>query len=160
MAELTNVDGLRELQVALKQLPQNIGRNVLRGAVSAGATVVRNEAKQRARVYTGKVSAGHPPPGTLKRSIYQKQKRELSSAVQQTFIVGIRKGKKYRNQGKKGNMSMDAFYASMVEFGTSKMAARPYLRPAFEAKKEQAVSAIKAYLEKRIPEEAAKVARK
>lgn len=92
--------------------------------------------------------------------MYQKQIRELSSLVKQTYIVGVRKGKKYRNQGKKGNLSQDAWYARFVEFGTSKMAARPFMRPAFEAKKGDAVAAIKAYLERRIPAEVTKLARR
>ena len=57
-------------------------------------------------------------------------------------------------------MSQDAFYARFVEFGTVKMAARPFLRPAFEAKKGEAVDAIKVYLERRIPAEVAKLAAK
>lgn len=160
MAKLQHVAGLKELQAALKELPQRIARNVLRGAVGAGAAVIRNEAKARAPVSTGDARAGHPPPGTLRRSIYQKQIRELSSAVKQTFYVGVRKGKHYRNQGKKGNLSQDAYYAKFVEFGTAKMAARPFMRPAFEAKKGEAVQAIKDYLAKRIPEEVDKLRRK
>lgn len=159
MAELQHVAGLKELQVALKELPQRIAKNVLRGAVGAGAAVIRNEARARAPVSTGDVRAGHPPPGTLKRAIYQKQIRELSSAVKQTFYVGVRKGKQYRNQGKKGNLSQDAYYAKFVEFGTAKMAARPFMRPAFEAKKGEAVQAIKDYLATRIPEEVDKLRR-
>ena len=45
-----HISGLKELQEALKQLPQNIARNVLRGAVSAGAALVRDEAKRNAPV--------------------------------------------------------------------------------------------------------------
>src|SRR5574337_1737435 len=158
MADLEHVAGLSELKRALEQLPKAIGRNVLRGAVNAGAGVIRKEVQAKAPVYTGSVAQGHPPPGTLKRSVYQKQIRELSSPTKQTFFVGVRKGKKYRNQGKSGNLSMDAYYASWVEFGTSKMAARPFMRPAFEAKKTSAVEVIRDYLAKRIPEEAAKLA--
>lgn len=158
MAELQHVAGLKELQQALKALPDRIAKNVLRGSVGAGAAVIRKEVQQRAPVYTGEVSAGHPPPGTLKRAVYQKQIRELSTLTKQTFFVGVRKGKKYQKQGKRGNLSQDAFYASWVEFGTSKMAARPFMRPAFEAKKSAAVDAIRDYLAKRIPEEAAKLA--
>lgn len=160
MAELQHVAGLKELQAALKELPQRIARNVLRGAVGAGAAVIRNEAKARAPVSIGDGGVGHPPPGTLRRAIYQKQIRELSSAVKQTFYVGVRKGKQYRKQGKKGNLSQDAYYAKFVEFGTAKMAARPFMRPAFEAKKGEAVQAIKDYLAKRIPEEVDKLRRK
>lgn len=157
MAELQNIAGLKELQEALKELPDRIARNVLRGSVNAGATVIKKEAATRAPVSTGPVSQGHPPPGTLKRAVYQKQIKELSNNVKQTFFVGVRQGKKYQKQGKKGNLSQDAFYWRFVEFGTAKMAAKPFLRPAFEAKKEEAVSAIKAYLENRIPEEVAKL---
>ena len=160
MVDLKNVQGLRELQAALKELPAGIARNVLRGSVNAGATVIRKEAASRAPVSTGPKGADQSPPGTLKRSVYQKQIRELSNLVKQTFYVGVRQGKQYRNQGKKGNLSQDAFYARFVEFGTVKMAARPFLRPAFEAKKGEAVDAIKVYLERRIPEEVAKLAAK
>ena len=157
MADFQHVQGLRELQAALKELPDRIARNVLRGSVSAGAAVIRKEATARAPVSTGPKRQGQPPPGTLKRSVYQKQIRNLSSLVRQTFIVSVRKGKKYRNQGKKGNLSQDAWYATFVEFGTAKMAARPFLRPAFESKKGDAVAAIKDYLARRIPLEVAKL---
>ena len=152
------VQGLDQLKAALQELPKRIGRNVLRGAIGAGAAVIRKEAQARAPVYTGSVAKGHPPPGTLRRSIYQTQVRELSSDTRQVFRVGVRKGKQFRKQGKKGNLSQDAFYAHMVEFGTVKMTARPFLRPAFEARKSAAVEAIRAYLARRIPEEAAKLA--
>jgi HK97 gp10 family phage protein len=157
MAEIQTITGLKELQEALKQLPDRIAKNVLRGSVSAGAAVIRKEAQARAPLFTGKVAAGHPPPGTLKRSIVQKQIAELSSAVKQVFYVAVRAGKKYQKQGKKGGLSQDAFYGQMVEFGTSKMPAKPYMRPAFEAKKNEAVTAISDYMEKRIPDEVAKL---
>ena len=157
MADVQHVQGLRELQAALKELPERIARNVLRGSVSAGATVIRKEAQSRAPVSEGPKRVGQSPPGTLKRSVYQKQIRELSSLTRQTFIVSVRKGKKYRNQGKKGNLSQDAWYARFVEFGTAKMSARPFLRPAFEARKGDAVAAIKDYLARRIPLEVAKL---
>jgi HK97 gp10 family phage protein len=157
MPEIKNVSGLKELQAAMKELPANIARNVLRGAVNAGATVIREEAKARAPKFEGKVAKGQPPAGTLKRALYQKQIREKSSAVLQTFYVGVRQGRSAKKT-KKG--SIDAWYARFVEFGTSKMAARPFMRPAFEAKKEAAVQAIKNYLEKRIPEEVQKARKK
>ena len=160
MADSQNIAGLKELQSALKELPDRIAKNVLRGSVGAGAAVIKKETVSRAPEYTGPVSKGHPPPGTLKRAVYQKQIRELSSLFKQTFYVGVRRGKEFQKQGKKGNLSQDAYYASMVEFGTSKMAARPFMRPAFEAKKEAAVTAIRDYLAKRIPEEAAKLQNK
>lgn len=157
MAELQNVSGLKELQAAMKELPANIARNVLRGAVNAGASVIRQEAKARAPQFQGKPVKGQPPPGTLKRALYQKQIREKSSAVLQTFFVGVRHGRSAKQTAK---ATIDAWYAHFVEFGTSKMSARPFMRPAFEAKKVAAVSAIKDYLQQRIPAEVEKARRK
>jgi HK97 gp10 family phage protein len=44
--------------------------------------------------------------------------------------------------GKKRDVDRDSFYWKFLEFGTNKMAARPFLRPAFEANKEGAIEAI------------------
>lgn len=157
MGETQHVAGLADLAAALRELPQRIGRNVLRGAVAAGAAEIRKDAKNKAPQYTGRIADGHPPPGTLRRAIYQKQINELSDAQRQVFFVGVRQGKKYRKQGKKGDKSQDAYYWKFVEFGTSKMSARPFLRPAFEASKLQAVDRIQEYLAERIPREVEKL---
>jgi HK97 gp10 family phage protein len=159
--------GFKELADALKELPANISKNVLRSAVGAGAAVVRVEAKNNALAMK--------KTGTLARSIYQKQIRELSGPEKQTFFVGARSGKLYQKVGKKG-VNKDAYYARWVELGhfsrPSKankkllrkagrfeaqninlavavesgvihwIPARPFLRPAFDVKKEQAVEAI------------------
>jgi HK97 gp10 family phage protein len=148
------VKGLKELADALKELPNGIARNVLRGATGAGAAEIRKEAKLKAPVYTGPISAGHPPAGTLKRAVYQSQQRKLSSLVKQVFFVGVRTGKKMKN---KSGVSTDPYYWKFVEFGTAKMSARPFLRPAFEAKKLAAIEAIRVYMAERIPKEVAKL---
>ena len=177
------IKGLKELDNALKQLPEKVAKNGLRGAVRAGSKVIVDEAKQNAPKYSGKVGKNHPPPGTLKRSIIMKHIREASGAERQTFYVTVRSGKKYRRQGKKGNLSQDAFYWKFVEFGyyaggskknmtyrgarkarregTLKGARyippQPFMRPAFENKKMQAVQAIKDQLAKRVEMEATKL---
>lgn len=146
--------GLKELNAALAELPERIARNALRGAVSAGAAVIRKEARAIAPIFTGAVSQGHPPPGTLKKSVFQKQMSALSGLLKQTFAVGVITG---RSRKGKGGRSANAFYWRFVEFGTAKMAARPFLRPAFEAKKQAAVEAIRVYLAARIPREVDKL---
>lgn len=179
MAEIEHITGLSELKRALQQLPKNIGKNVLRGSVNAGAVIIRDDAKLRAPVMQEATTAGQPP-GTLRRAIIVKQIKEKSGPEQQMFYVTVRQGKKYRAQGKKGKKSQDAFYARWIEFGhfyappkpkasswaqhrqlsrSKWVAAKPFLRPAFEAKKHDAVEVIKAYLVKRIPQEAEKARR-
>ena len=154
MSEDVRVEGLEELARALRELPQRAARNGLRASVYAGAKVIRDEAKLKAPMATGSVAKGHPPPGTLKRAIIMKQIGELSGPQKQTFFVTVRQGKQYRNQGKKGNLSQDAWYWRFVEFGTVKMSAKPFLRPAFEGKKMEAVNAIKQRLAERVEQAA------
>ena len=53
----------------------------------------------------------------------------------------------------KNVLNLDAYYGAFVEFGTSKMAARPFMRPAFETRRDYAIEAMRAYLAERIPRE-------
>ncbi len=152
--ETVRIEGLAELDRALRELPERLARNGLHASVYAGAKVIRDEAKVRAPKAAASLGPNHPPPGTLKRSVIMKRIRELSGAGRQTFFVLVRHGKKYRKQGKKQNLSQDAWYWRFLEFGSRKMSARPFLRPALEAKRAEAAQAIKTRLAERIELEA------
>ena len=69
-------------------------------------------------------------------------KRKTKDKTQVRFSVSPRRGGKN-----------DGFYAHMVEFGTSKQAPQPFMRPAFEAQGNQSIDAAKDYLAKRIDKE-------
>ncbi|NBU45443.1 MAG: HK97 gp10 family phage protein [Betaproteobacteria bacterium] len=153
-AETVRIEGLAELNRALRELPQRIANRGLRTAVYAGAKVIRDEARHRAPKAAQSLGTKQPSAGTLKRSVIMKHIRELSGGGRQTFYVLVRQGKKYRNQGKRGNLSQDAWYWRFVEFGTVKMSARPFLRPAFDMKKNDALTAIKTRLAERIEQAA------
>lgn len=141
--------GFKELADALRELPERVAKNALRSAVGAGAAEIRKEAKLHAPVDTGK----------LRTAVYQKQIREVSGQYQQVFYVGVRAGAKRKKGGVK-DYSQSAFYWRFLEFGTAKMAARPFLRPAFERRKEAAVNAIGAKLDERIQKYATELAKK
>lgn len=142
MAELQYVTGLTELSAALHELPLRIGRNVLRRAVSSAAAVIRDEARQRAPVLTGE----------MRRDIQIKRER-ASTDLRAMYSVFVRAGKKSRLAGKGRDVDKDSYYWRFVEFGTSKMAAHPFMRPAFESKKMAAVDAMKSSLAESIPRE-------
>ncbi|MEO5331320.1 MAG: HK97 gp10 family phage protein [Magnetococcus sp. YQC-5] len=134
-----HIDGLKEISDAMLKLPQKVAANALRQAVYAGAVVIRNEARQRAPVNTG----------TLRRSIIVRRPKKKTDRNVQKMEVAVRRGKKYRNQGRRGNLSQDAWYWHFIEFGTKATRrrqyaapARPFMRPAFDAKKMDAVTAI------------------
>lgn len=111
------IGGLDVLRKALLQLPDRLASNSLNAAVGAGAAIIRDEARAIAPEWTGDVSKGHPPPGTLKRSIITKKIPERSTYYRKVWFVTVRKGRQYRGQGKKGNLSQDAYYWKWVEFG-------------------------------------------
>lgn len=180
MANLQCVKGLDEFLAALDQLPKNIAKNVLRGAVNAGATVLRNEAVFLAPEYEGEDE--RPDKGLIKRAIYQKQIPELSNDLQQTFYVGVRRGPKSTVKVRGQKVVVDAYYWTWLEFGhyyvprnttgvsnathakNSKATGtalwvepRSFMRPAFAIAKDQAVAAMVTYFERRIPIEAQKL---
>ena len=133
----TRIEGADALDRLLKQLPEKVARNVLRGAVRKGAKVVEAEMRQRAPV---------GPTGNLKASITQrgvktKDKRML------TRRVGSFKG-----GGLKG------YHAHFIEFGTVKMAARPFLRPAWDQTKGEALKVMGKELGRGIEKAALKLA--
>ncbi|CCD29896.1 Phage protein, HK97 gp10 family [Candidatus Glomeribacter gigasporarum BEG34] len=142
-----------------RRLQGRIGRS----AVMAGARVIAREAQARAPV----LAAPTPQrkPGTLKKNIRAKAVRSNQTgrweAVVGVRTLGAKKIVDFKAQtGKSGQANPDdPFYWRFVEFGTVKMAARPFLRPAFETKKQQAADTIKAQLRKRI-EQAASQARR
>ena len=147
------ITGLAELTRTLGTLPAVLTKRVLLGAVASGASVIRQEAIRRAPYYTGSVQAGHPPPGTLRKAIYQTRLSRECTPTREVWIVSVKKGKALRavKRGKK-TVNLDAYYASWVEFGTAKMAARPFMRPAFETQKGNAFAAMDAYMRKVLPD--------
>ena len=128
------VTGMKELAAKLQSFGPKLARNGLRAAVSAGAEVIRKDVQARAPV----------DEGTLRRAVYKKQIREESNNTKQTFYVGVRSGKKYQKK------KQDAWYWRFLEFGTKYIAARPFVRPAFESKKNEAVERMKEKLAERI----------
>lgn len=145
-----NITGLKELGEKLNELGPKIARRGLRVSAYAGAAVVRDAARQ--------TSAFVDRTGTLRRNIVVAENRLLSIAGKQsTYSVIVRKGKKLkyantsvnrrlRRVGKKYTQDSPVFYGRFLEFGTSKMIAHSWLRPAFWAKQDEVVEAIRARL--------------
>lgn len=166
--EIPNLQAFLE---ELYEFPKAVQERIVKGTVATGASVIRKEAIRLAPVWSGEVSQGHPPPGTLKRAIYQTRLPEECDATTEVWKVDVRRGASARNR-KTGarDLGKDAFYAMWVEYGhytrtpgtTSKehrrlrsgvdlytgskwVPARPYMRPAFEAKKAEALKAMETY---------------
>lgn len=138
------VTGLDDLLRRMHDLDRKVRRKIIRSAALAGANVIKKQAQQNAPVKTG----------DLKVSIGTRRSRKFSSEVQgyEQRDIGIFKvkGGKFANTarnrrlgrvGKTFKVEPPSFYWRFQEFGTTKMAAHPFLRPAFDTQKQVAVNA-------------------
>lgn len=128
------IEGAKELDRALKQMGPKFEKRIAKGAVRAGATVIAKQAKLNAPVESG----------TLRKSIkVVSRSRRVGDAV---ASVATRSGKKWASRG------MNAWYAGKVEFGAPGIGidAKPFLRPALDAKAPEAIKAMSEYIQKRI----------
>jgi HK97 gp10 family phage protein len=150
-------DGFLEVQKALSKLAPTIQEKVVVGATRAAAKVVADEAKSRVPVDTG----------LLKKSIgvAKAKKKDTPKDVVKFYVVPKSKIKfttKGTMDGKavKVKTNTSAFHAHFIEFGTEKMAARPFLRPAMESTRTEVVTAFQKYALKRVDKEVAKLGRR
>lgn len=140
MSNSMQLFGDKKLQKLLLTLPKRLQRKALRRGVTKGARLVARTAKQKTPRETG----------TLKKSIgirtYTSRGKESVGAV-----AGPRRGfkspirKKHGWASKKNGKAQyrdPTRYAHLVEFGTKHSAARPFLRPAFDALWHQVVTMV------------------
>lgn len=141
--ETVQVEGLGELLKRLEALPRELSGKrggPVRKALGRAARLVRDEVKRNAPRKTGNLQAN------IIAALFNK---ERPAGVSERYVVSVRgKSKKYRNTaknrrlgrvGKKYQVDGDAFYWKFLEFGTSKMPARPFIQPAFAASASKAL---------------------
>lgn len=110
------ITGLKELDAALQELAWPAARRALRKGIRRGANVIRDEARANAPVDTG----------LLKRQIRTRERSEDEGNMR--FAVEV---------------TRSAFYGRFLEYGTSNMGAKPFLRPAAEGRTEEAVASMR-----------------
>jgi len=109
------IEGLDVLDKRLKELDRRTKGNVLRVALRTGMNIVKAEAKKHVPVLSGRLKKGIQVKVTLKPY----------------------KGEAYAKLGFKKGVA----WGVPVELGTSTAAAQPFLRPALDTKKDEAVAA-------------------
>lgn len=161
MVDNINVKGLREIERTLKALPARLGEKVMRAALRAAGQVIRKDARSRVPILSSPTK--YRKPGTVKNAIVIRKSRKDKFGV----YVGIKllKAKQIKAfKGGKVNKRAaqnpdDPFYWLFLEFGTAKLTKTPFLRPAFEAKKFEALRKFEEYAKARIVKESEKLAR-
>lgn len=138
--ERFKIEGLRELEQALAELPKATGKNVLkRTLLKAGAPIAS-------------MAASLAP--------------HLKGKLRQSFGTGTKLSRRQRSQHKQES-SVEVFagagplvQAITQEFGTRNHPPQPFMRPAWDANKRPALESIKDDLRDEIEKARARLARK
>ena len=135
MRPTLTMKGMNELMTRLVELKTDVGAKLTYRAASAAARVVRNAARQNAE------DVGLNDSGALIRNITVARSKEFSPPIV-AYAVGVRHGTK--KQIKDDN---DPFYWWMWEFGhhnrfTGRFERRPFMIPALENNKGNALYAM------------------
>lgn len=134
----SELQGAAALTRRLRELGELEKGKPLREAVRDGIKPAYNVARSRApegsvlhKTYKGRLVA----PGFLRRSVKMVVRQSKDKKAAFAFL----------------GVAREAFYGTLfVELGTSKMAARPWLIPAFESMTSQALEAIRSRLAKAV----------
>lgn len=141
MGSTVKLTGVAEMKTQLKQLTERMRQGVYARGIYEGAKTIQNAVIARAPVRTG----------NLKKNIivYKDRKPENATVHYSVLVRRIKVARKVKRlirqaakQGVEINFSDSAFYWRFLEFGTSKMRARPFFRPAIEAVKGALVSIV------------------
>lgn len=136
-----NLIGLGGLQAEFEKLAKAVGNKVVRDAVMAGARVARDKARASAPVRSGK----------LKKNITVTRLKQSETPGGATAGIRVKKpsgktakARKRSGKKRKGNrFEYDApYYWKFLEQGTSKMAAKPFIRPAWDSSLPQIEKAV------------------
>lgn len=146
MTELVHVKGLAELQKFLDTLPPKIEKNIMRGALRAGANVVKTQAKANI----------HPVSGVLGKSLKvgtnTRGARVMAAVKTRVFYArfveyGTRPHTITARDG--GSLRFGGgFYKSVQHPGVTK--AHAFLRPALDTQAHAAVIAVGDYIKMRL----------
>jgi HK97 gp10 family phage protein len=124
------IEGLEKVQAALTQAGPRLVRSTLHKALAAGGQVFLEAAQARCPVLAE--ATANRQPGELRDAIAG---FTVTNERRQSGLSRV--GLKYEGRGPQD----PGVYGLFVEFGTKNMAARPYMRPAFDTAQEQAAEA-------------------
>ena len=144
------LNGFKELGDTLRNFGPDVARNGLRSADLAGMKVVLAAAKQ--------TTAWHDHTGLLRSAITISRRRTPEHVAKYSIVIKsknkfikIRRfGKRSKNRGKYTTAAPPSVYGRFLEYGTEKMRARPWLRPALLNNVDPTIEAIREGLERAI----------
>lgn len=121
------ISGLEAIQRKFEALPKKVQRKVMREGVTQAAKIVRAQARADVPVATG----------DLRKSI---KVRGLQAAKGAAFLNKTKGGSRSVKIGK--TVVAEAPHAHLVEKGTKRMRAQPFLLPALQANEQRTVDLV------------------
>lgn len=154
MVESISVDvqGLAQLQKRLKELSPKIQKKVARRAVRMGANVIRDAARSNAKRLDDPATSNSIAKNIATQESQRLGKKE-GGVVFRVGVKGGSKSKKGKEVGAKGNAGGDTWYWRLIEFGTVKMRAQPFMRPAMSSNTDKAIQKIQQELKNGLDKE-------
>jgi HK97 gp10 family phage protein len=126
VADEFKIEGLEEVQRKLKELPEKFGKRGMRRALRKGANVVRDAARNNAKRIDDPATREDISKNI---AVYSGGAKRESRAGGVMMRVGVRGGAR-PTRGDNGAPGGATWYWRLVEFGSSLVAARPFMRPA------------------------------
>jgi HK97 gp10 family phage protein len=150
------VNGLADLEVTLRELPEKLAKNVCRASLRAGAKVIAEDARRRVPVKTGKLrdsirvtsslKGGRPSAsvkaGNRKKGVFYAHMVERGTALH-------RVKPKWRKALATGGSQGGPFYAGVSVSASP----QPFMRPAADTMAQAALDAFSTYMRKRLNKE-------
>lgn len=161
-----DIQGIDSVLETLKRLPPEVVSKrggVVKQAVAAGARVIRNEARKNLIKVTssaGKTGISYGS-GLTGKNVVIRRKNLKGGENGERYIVTVayKPHPLYKSLYKKRPIKFNDI-AYMLEYGTSKQAAEPWLRPAYDLKKKEAMDKMQSDLIKKIDKIAQKTLKK
>lgn len=139
---VVRLEGVDDLKRALAEAGPHIRKKAVRGALREAGKVIQQAAKAAAPIL--RVPTPYRKAGTVQRNIAVRASKFARRVGDEGVYINVRPLRgtaRVARYGKAGAKNPnDPFYWRFLEFGTKKMAARPFLKPAAESKGEAAIS--------------------
>jgi HK97 gp10 family phage protein len=153
---VVSLSGFRDLDRALAELPKATARNTLKRTLVKAAEPIAERARELVPVDQGQLKASIAVSPRIKNKVGN---AEYSAAMRQGLgraaAVQAMRDARRASAGSFAEMFIGptvpaGFYGHLVEFGTRKAIAQPFMRPAWDATQREALDVIKAELASQI----------
>lgn len=151
------IEGLAGVMQTLQSLPPEIVSKAggpVKAALKKGAQVIQAEVKKNLAAAIARGKDESESTGLLDANVVASRGKAPTGSKGERYLVRVRR-KKYSKSGAPTTLKV----AQILEYGSSRQNAEPFIRPAFEAKAQDAITTISEELVKRVDATVRRLAR-